>query len=65
MAPGMRFDAEDFDDSEEAGSRRGASPERANRQRPGEPLRKPARRHRTNEVAKRGMHQRRNKRMSW
>jgi hypothetical protein len=46
--------------------RRGSvPPERANRQKVSARIQKRARRSRSNEVAKRGMHQRRNKRISW
>jgi hypothetical protein len=51
---------------EELAERRGnLSPERFNRRKVASRLRKRARRGRASEVAKRGMHQRRNKRASW
>ena len=48
-----------------AGQRGGAPPERFNRRKVASRVRKRARRGRANEVAKRGMHQRRNKRSAW
>ena len=51
---------------EELDGRRGiVPPERFNRRKAASRVRKRARRGRANEVAKRGMHQRRNKRASW
>ncbi len=64
MAPGMRFDVEDFDESE-LEARRSGAPELSNRRTRDTLPRKQAKRNRTNEVSKRGIHRRRNKRMSW
>jgi hypothetical protein len=54
-------------EEELAGQRGIAAPERFNRRKVASPsrVRKHARRGRANAVAKRGMHQRRNKRVSW
>lgn len=65
MAPGKRYDVEEFDDSDETGARRNVAPDLSNRRTHETVPRTRARRNRTNEVAKRGMHRRRNKRMSW
>ncbi len=65
MAPGMRFDVDDFDGGDELEQRRAGAPELSNRRAQDAVPRRRARRNRTNEVAKRGMHRRRNKRMSW
>ncbi|MCI0335111.1 MAG: hypothetical protein L0228_18025 [Planctomycetes bacterium] len=48
-----------------AGRRGTALPDRFNRRKVALRTRKRARRNRANDVAKRGMHQRRNKRVSW
>ena len=61
MAPMSRDDLEDLDG--EFNDRRGAPPERLNRPVAGRT--KLARRSRSNDVAKRGMHQRRKKRIAW
>jgi hypothetical protein len=51
---------------EDLAGRQGTSPpERFNRRKVVSRVRKRARRNRANEVAKRGMHQRRNKRVNW
>jgi hypothetical protein len=64
MTPTWRDDWDELDG--ELAERRGsAPPERANRQKLAARTQKRARRSRSNEVAKRGMHQRRNKRISW
>jgi len=53
-------------DSEELAGRSGTSPpECFNRRKAAERTRKRARRSRSNDMAKRGMHQRRNKRSGW
>jgi hypothetical protein len=52
-------------DGDLAERRAGGPPERSNRRGVVRNARKTARRSRSNEVAKRGMHQRRNKRVSW
>lgn len=65
MAPGKRFDVEDIGDGNELEVRRGGAPGLSSRRTHDTAPRKQARRNRTNEVAKRGMHRRRNKRMSW
>lgn len=62
MSPTWR---DEFDELEnEAAERRSGPPERSNRPAAGR-AQKRARRTRTNDVAKRGMHQRRNKRIAW
>jgi len=59
----------DFDeldgDGDMAERRASGPPERSNRRAAARSVRKTARRSRSNEVAKRGMHQRRNKRVAW
>lgn len=66
MTPETRDNLEDFDgDSTPGGTRRGVVPELSNRRTRDVHPRRRARRNRTTEVAKRGMHRRRNKRMSW
>lgn len=66
MALGLRFDCDDMDeDGDVSTSRRGTTPERSNRRSQSHASQKRARRNRSNEVAKRGMHQRRNRRVSW
>jgi len=65
MTPSHGNDNEQFDDEQDAGSRRGGPPELGRRQSNTSQVRKTARRNRSNDVAKRGMHQRRNKRMAW
>jgi hypothetical protein len=64
MAPSLRFDEDDELD-EERGARRNAAPELVNRRAKTQQVRQSARRNRSNDVAKRGIHQRRNKRVSW
>jgi len=65
MTPTWRDDWDELDG--ELSERRSSSvpPERANRQKVTARTQKRARRTRSNDVAKRGMHQRRNKRISW
>jgi hypothetical protein len=63
MTPTWRDDWDELDGELTEG--RGNVPERANRQKVTARTQKRARRSRSNEVAKRGMHQRRNKRISW
>lgn len=64
MTPTLRdgWDESEGDFTERRGS---VPPERVNRQKVSARIQKRARRSRSNEVAKRGMHQRRNKRISW
>ena len=64
MTPSLRFE-DDGELEESRGVRRNAAPELFNRRTKNGQVRKRARRNRSNEVAKRGMHQRRNKRVSW
>jgi hypothetical protein len=64
MTPPSRDDLEQSD-GDFTERRSSVPPERANRQRVTARAQKRARRSRSNEVAKRGMHQRRNKRISW
>jgi hypothetical protein len=62
----MRFEFEELDGDEgSAITERGTAPELSNRRGRSAHVRKRARRNRSNDVAKRGMHQRRNKRSSW
>jgi hypothetical protein len=64
MTPTWRDDWDELDG--ELIERRGSvPPERANRQKVTARTQKRARRTRSNDVAKRGMHQRRNKRIAW
>jgi|SoiMethySBSTD1v2_1073268.scaffolds.fasta_scaffold322892_4 hypothetical protein len=63
MTPSLRFEEEESEESR--GARRNAAPELFNRRTKNGQVRKRARRNRSNEVAKRGMHQRRNKRVAW
>jgi hypothetical protein len=63
MASSLRYDFDELDD-DQLGSSRNA-PELVNRRTKSQHVRKQARRNRSNEVAKRGIHQRRNKRVSW
>ena len=66
MTPSLRFDFDDPDGDEElAGSRRASAPELSNRRVRSQQVRKQARSNRSNDVAKRGMHQRRNRRVAW
>jgi len=65
MTPTLRFDGDDNDGEDQRGARRNAAPELTNRRAKTQQVRKRASRNRSNEVAKRGMHQRRNKRVSW
>lgn len=64
MAPPSRSEMDESDD-ELAGANRGTAPELFNRRAKSQHVRKQARRNRSNDTAKRGMHQRRNKRVSW
>lgn len=63
MAP-LRYDFDELDGDDGLGASRNA-PELVNRRAKSQHVRKQARRNRSNEVAKRGIHQRRNKRVSW
>jgi len=66
MTPSLRFDFDDADDNDElADSRRASAPELLNRRAKSPTSRKRASRNRSNDVAKRGIHQRRKKRVSW
>jgi hypothetical protein len=68
MAPLSSTDRTGSEGEEDLAGRQGiVSPERFNRRKVASPsrIRKRARRGRANTVAKRGMHQRRNKRVSW
>jgi hypothetical protein len=66
MCPNLLNDlTEAIEDKELAGRIGTAPPERFNRRKPSQRTRKRARRSRSNEMAKRGMHQRRNKRSAW
>jgi len=64
MTPSMNFNYDDSELDETTASRRGLPPEMQSR-RAKSVVRTRARRNRSNEVAKRGMHQRRNKRTAW
>jgi hypothetical protein len=59
-----RFELNDLDGDDEPGGTRNA-PEHINRRSKAAFVPKRARRNRSNEAAKRGMHQRRNKRAAW
>jgi len=66
MSPLSSIDWADSEGEEDLAGRRGATtPERFNRRKVASRVRKRARRVRAGEVPKRGMHQRRNKRVSW
>ena len=66
MSPLTSADWTGKDGEEDFAERQGSvPPERFNRRKVVSRVRKRARRNRANEVAKRGMHQRRNKRTSW
>jgi hypothetical protein len=66
MSPLTSDDWTGSEGEEELAGRRGTvSPERFNRRKVASRLRKRARRAAANEGAKRGMHQRRNKRVNW
>jgi hypothetical protein len=66
MSPLTSTDGTESEGEEELAGRRGTlPPERFNRRKVASRVRKRARRVRAPEVAKRGMHQRRNKRASW
>jgi hypothetical protein len=57
---------EEFDGEDQEAARSGAiPPERFHRSKPTRRIKMRARRSRSNDMAKRGMHQRRNKRPSW
>jgi hypothetical protein len=64
MVPTSRYDFDEFDDDGPSGGSRSA-PELFNRRTKSQQVRKRARRNRSNDMAKRGIHQRRNKRVSW
>jgi hypothetical protein len=64
MTPLSRYSFDDLEDDDQiSGSR--TAPELINRRAKSQLVRKRARRNRSNEVAKRGIHQRRNKRAAW
>jgi hypothetical protein len=66
MSPTMSTDWTDSQGEQDLAEQRGsAPPELFNRRKVVARVRKRARRGRANEVAKRGMHQRRNKRTAW
>jgi hypothetical protein len=66
MRPYLTNDSSESDGDEEIGDRNGAAtPELFHRRKAAQRTRKRAQRSRTNEMAKRGMHQRRNKRVAW
>jgi hypothetical protein len=65
MTPAWRVDLDELDNDEEFGGRTSNPPERSNRSNLSRRVQKRARRSRSNETAKRGMHQRRNKRIAW
>jgi hypothetical protein len=65
MAPTRRYETDDEDAAADLGERRDNIPERLNRLRANRRTQKRARRTRSNDAAKRGMHQRCNKRISW
>jgi hypothetical protein len=66
MRPSLTNDLFEPDGNDESGDSQGAaSPDRFHRRKPAQRIRKRARRSRTNDMAKRGMHQRRNKRVAW
>jgi hypothetical protein len=65
MCPFVTADVDEYGDGEELTGRAGAvGPVRANRRKTTR-VRTRARRNRATEVARRGMHQRRNKRAAW
>jgi hypothetical protein len=66
MTPTARDEFDATDDNEQTdGAIRSGAPDFSNRRTRSLHVRKSARRNRSNAVAKRGMHQRRNKRVSW
>jgi hypothetical protein len=66
MTPAWRIDLIGMEVDGEVGERRGSvPPERSNRRSASGRIQKRARRSRSNDAAKRGMHKRRNKRIAW
>ena len=65
MCPLLPNDDEQMDDEQVFGRATSAPPERFNRRKTTQRVLARARRSRSNEMAKRGMHQRRNKRATW
>jgi hypothetical protein len=65
MCPELPFDDEVVGGEELFGRGSSAPPERFNRRKAIQRTKTRARRSRSNEMAKRGMHQRRNKRVAW
>lgn len=65
MAPAWRADLDELEGDDGQGGRSSVPPERLNRQAASRRAQKRARRTRSNDTAKRGMHQRRNKRIAW
>jgi hypothetical protein len=62
---GLLLPIDEFGDEQSAGRVGNTPPERFHRRKPASRVKMRARRSRSNEMAKRGMHQRRNKRLSW
>jgi hypothetical protein len=65
MCPELSFDDEAMDGEQLFGRGNSTPPERFNRRKAIQRTKARARRSRSNEMAKRGMHQRRNKRPAW
>jgi hypothetical protein len=65
MTPAWRVDLDELENDQELGGRTSSPPERSNRRDLSRRVQKRARRTRSNDTAKRGMHQRRNKRIAW
>ena len=66
MTPAWHADLDELDDDADFGDvRRSAPPERSNHPNSSRRIPKRARRNRSNEIAKRGIHQRRKKRIAW
>jgi hypothetical protein len=66
MTPAWRLDVDELDaDGEFSERHSNVPPERSNRRDVSRRAQKRARRSRSNDVAKRGMHQRRKKRIAW
>ena len=65
MCPSLPLDEESMDGEQIFGRGSTVPPERFNRRKPVQRTKARARRTRTNDMAKRGMHQRRNKKVAW
>jgi hypothetical protein len=65
MCPELPFDEDVMDGEQFFGRSNTTPPERFNRRKTIQRTKARARRSRSNEVAKRGIHQRRNKRLAW